>query len=84
MPGLIKIRVECHSGYKADEYPKCFYWDDQRFDILEITDRWYHRGLSAEWPAADYFKVLTADNMQCILKHELEKDEWYYVSKQTG
>jgi hypothetical protein len=35
---LIPIEVECHSGYKADEYPKCFYWDNNRFEIQQVTD----------------------------------------------
>jgi hypothetical protein len=35
---LIPIKVECHSGFEADEYPKCFYWNNNRFEILEIID----------------------------------------------
>jgi len=38
MTELIEVKVECYSGYKADEYPICFYQDDQRFEILEIID----------------------------------------------
>jgi len=35
---LIPIEVECYSGYKADEYPKCFYRDGTRFEIQQLTD----------------------------------------------
>ena len=45
MTDSIPIEVECHSGYKADEYPKCFYLDDEKFEIKEISDRWYQGDL---------------------------------------
>ena len=74
---LIPIEVECHSGYKADEYPKCFYRDDDKFDIQEITDRWYQGERDPEWPVSNYFKVNTVCGKQFIMKHDLENDQWY-------
>jgi hypothetical protein len=76
---LIPIKVECHSGYKADEYPKCFYWNSQRFEIEEISDRWYQGDRDPESPVADYFKVYTAYGRQYLIKHEVESDEWYLI-----
>jgi hypothetical protein len=38
---LVPIRVECHSGYRADEYPQCFFRNDDGYEVREITDRWY-------------------------------------------
>jgi hypothetical protein len=77
MPELIPIQVECHSGYKADEYPKCFFWNDDMFEIQEITDRWYQGELNPEYPVSNYFKVETTCDKQFIIKHDLESDEWY-------
>jgi hypothetical protein len=74
---LIPVKVECHSGYKADEYPVCFYLGEARFGIIEITDRWYQGDTNPEFPAADYFKVLTFDGNQHIIKHEIKPDRWY-------
>jgi hypothetical protein len=75
---LIPVKVESHSGYKADEYPKCFYRDDVRYDIVEITDRWYQGERDhPEWPVADYFKVDTSSGGPFILKHETTDDQWY-------
>jgi hypothetical protein len=74
---MIPIKVECHSGYKADEYPKCFYLDENRFEIIEITDRWHQGDRDPEIPAADYFKVETSGGGQFILKHDLGRDHWY-------
>ncbi|MGB8491743.1 MAG: hypothetical protein WCE64_11865 [Bacteroidales bacterium] len=77
MPDLIPIRVECHAGYKADEYPKCFYLKDNRYEISEIEDRWYQGDYNPEWPVSNYYKVRTKDEKRFIIKHEIEKDVWY-------
>ena len=74
---LIPIEVECHSGYKADEYPKCFYWNNTRFEIQQVTDCWYQGESNPELPASDYFKVSTTLGEQLIIKHDLESDKWY-------
>lgn len=77
---LIPIKVECHSGYKADEYPKCFYWKDEKFEIKEISDRWYQGDLNPESPVANYFKVNTIHDRQYVIKHEVESDRWYLIT----
>lgn len=77
MVEFIPIEVESHSGYKADEYPKCFYWNEERIEILEIVDRWYQGETDPEWPAADYFKVRTSGGDNFILKHVPGEDKWY-------
>ncbi|MEE9572607.1 MAG: hypothetical protein V3W20_06145 [Candidatus Neomarinimicrobiota bacterium] len=74
---MIPIKVECHSGYKADEYPKCFYWNNDRFEIQEIIDRWYQGDRDPEWPVSNYFRVDTTCGKQYIIKHDIENDEWY-------
>ena len=76
---FIPITVECHAGYKADEYPKYFYWSDIKFEITEISDRWFQADVHAEWPPADYFKVITSDKRKWIIKHETKTDKWYVV-----
>lgn len=77
MRDLIKIKTECHAGYKAGEYPKRFYWDDICFEIEEILDRWYQGDLNPEFKPASYFKVRTTGQKTYILKHETESDRWF-------
>jgi hypothetical protein len=77
MATLIPIKVECHSGYKADEYPLCFYWNEDRYEIREITDRWYQGERDPAWPVSNYFKVETGSGGPFIIKHELENDSWF-------
>ena len=74
---MIEVKVECYSGFKADEYPVCFYRDDQRFEILEIIDRWYQGDSTAEGPVSNYFKIDTTFGERYIMKHDLETDKWY-------
>jgi len=76
----IPIKVECHSGYKADEYPICFYLENNKFEIKEISDRWYQALPSPNLPVADYFKVCTVGNTKYIIKHELKSDQWFLIT----
>jgi hypothetical protein len=78
---VVPIKVVCHSGYKADEYPICFYVKDIKFEIKEICDRWYPAQPTPEWPVADYFKVCTEGNMKYLIKHELKSDQWFLVAR---
>lgn len=73
------VHVECHSGYKADEYPKSFRWQNERHEIVEIIDRWHQGERSPEFHVSDYFKVTTTRSETYILKHDLEDDAWYLV-----
>ena len=79
---LIPIIVECHSGYKADEYPTSFYWMNIKYEIKEISDRWYQAQSHPGSPKANYFKVRTASKSVYIIKHDLENDRWYIVSEE--
>ena len=73
----IPVKVECHSGFKADEYPECFCLNDKRHDIEKILDRWYQSDPEADWAVSDYFKVKTREGGTFLLKHEIENDRWY-------
>lgn len=77
------VRVECYAGYKADEEPKSIYWKDKKYEIKEIPDRWYQGNVNPEWPAANYYKVLTMTHEIFILKQEVEQDEWYLMEMQS-
>lgn len=82
MTVFTEVKVECHAGYKADEYPVCILVGDQRLEIREIVDRWYQGESNPEWPVSNYFKVNTRDGKTFILKHDLQSGKWY--SGQVG
>jgi hypothetical protein len=74
---LVEITVTCHSGHKDEEQPESFTLRNSRFAVSGITDRWYQRYTTPEYPASDYFKVQTESGAEYILKHDLEADKWY-------
>jgi hypothetical protein len=74
---LIPIKAESYSGYKADEFPKCFYWDDTKYEIEEITDRWYQIEPSRYGFPADYFKIKSTSGKPFIIKHDHDQDQWF-------
>lgn len=76
---LILIQVECHAGYKADEYPRKFTWDHIEFEITEILDRWYEGYASSTEPTIHYFRVKTHLKGSFLLKHEIKNDRWFLV-----
>lgn len=83
MINFIPIQVECHAGYKADEYPRFFTIGNERLEIQDITDRWYQGDNDPEWPVSDYFKVITTGGKEYIIKHEHKSDSWYLCEKNS-
>jgi len=58
----MKIRVECYSGFKADERPVRFFLGERGYQVLEIQDQWYG-------PESTYFKVRAEDGGFYILRN---------------
>jgi len=69
----VRLKVECYSGYKADERPLRFSIGDklgrQVFEVREVLDQWYGVGYQC-------FKVLADDDNFYILRHQQEEDNW--------
>ena len=55
------LRVECYSGWRADERPVRFWLDDHGYFVEEILDQWYS-------PDAMFFKVRADDGNDYILR----------------
>jgi len=63
------IRVECYSGYKADEGPVRLNLIDGAREVVAIEDRWYS-------PGATFFRVLVDDGDRYVLRHDEAQDVW--------
>ncbi|MGC1619388.1 MAG: hypothetical protein WA765_12940 [Candidatus Acidiferrum sp.] len=63
------VRVECHSGHKADERPARIVFEAQSLQIAEVEDRWYS-------PGATYFRVLAETGDRYVLRHDDAQDVW--------
>ena len=73
------VRVECYSGYKADERPTAFDFQGRRWEIVEIIDRWYEGSICAKTPIINYFKVRAAcedREKTFILQYSADTDAW--------
>ena len=63
------IRVECYSGYKAEERPERILFEEHTLKIAEVEDRWYS-------PGATYFRVLAEGGDRYVLRHDDGQDVW--------
>jgi hypothetical protein len=66
------VRVECYSGYKADESPRKLVFAARTLDIVDIEDRWYS-------PGATYFRVRVTGGDRYVLRHLEAQDVWSLV-----
>jgi len=64
-----RIFVECYSGYKVDERPMAFVFQERRRTIAEIIDRWYEENNEAGQPKVNYFKVRTTEGGIFLLRY---------------
>ena len=65
----MKIRVECHAGYRGEEEPRAFLLGDRRFEVVQLLDRWLD-------PLHRHFKVQADDGRQYILRHDTTSGDW--------
>jgi hypothetical protein len=65
----MKIRVDCHSGYKANERPIKFWVDDRVLFVEAIDDQWYG-------PDALYFRITADDGNTYVLAYNEAIDVW--------
>jgi hypothetical protein len=80
---FVPIKVECYAGYKTDEEPRSFIWNNQRFEIEEIVDRWYQASRNPVVPASEYFKVRVADGRLLIIRKDRESRAWHLVETES-
>jgi len=79
MNRFIPIQVDCYAGYKGEEAPRSFVWNDRRYQVEEIVDRWYQASRDPQTPACDYFKVRAADGALFVLRVDREIAAWHLV-----
>ena len=71
----MKLRVQCYSGYKAEERPVRFSIDDHEYVVDEVVDQWYG-------PEYAWYKVRADDGNVYILKRDTSEPggNWDLVS----
>ena len=71
------ILVTAHSGYKANERPKSFLVDEDRYEIAAIEVRRLE-------PNAEYFRVRSKDDKRNLLRYDRRADDWTLQSGIDG
>lgn len=71
------IKVECHSGYRGEEYPVRFFLDQREVRVVDILDRWLA-------PTHRYFKIRGEDGGIYILRHDTDADNWEMTLFDSG
>jgi len=67
----MRLRVECHAGYKAEQRPQRFFLRERRFEVLEVLDQWYG--------PEDFFVRVRADDGNLYILRQREnpnQDFW--------
>jgi hypothetical protein len=65
----LPIQVICYSGYKPNERPCTFLFDEELYDVQEVLQRWRE-------PFYEFFKVVTTNSHLFVLRYALETEEW--------
>jgi hypothetical protein len=68
----IPLRVECYSGYRAEERPEAFWLRDRRVAVQVILDRWYGEDHA-------YFKVVGDDGIRYIMRRDDARGIWELI-----
>jgi hypothetical protein len=63
------VRVECYSGYKAEERPVRILFEGHTLEVTDVEDRWYS-------PGATYFRVLAESGDRYVLRRDDAQDVW--------
>jgi hypothetical protein len=67
------VKVECYSGYRVNERPVAFTFNERNytrsFKVREVIDSWFGE-------TADYFKVIADDDNIYLLKYDGRQDTW--------
>jgi hypothetical protein len=66
---MTEIRVECYSGYRAEQRPLRFELGNRIHRVERVDDQWYS-------PDAVYFRVRADDGNTYVIRHDEERDIW--------
>ncbi|MGV8073327.1 MAG: DUF6504 family protein [Syntrophobacteraceae bacterium] len=64
-----RIEVKSRDEYQGGQDPTAFEWRGRQYEISRLVDRWYEGRLDSTRMPLRYFKVLTSDGQQFILRY---------------
>jgi len=66
---IIRINVNCYSGYRGEETPRSILISGQKIEVVDILDMWLA-------PDHRYFKFTGSDGGVYIIRHDVGKYSW--------
>ncbi len=70
------VEVEAYSGHRLNERPLSFVFRGRKHEVREVRDRWYEGGPEPGTPHLSYFKVITREGQECLLRYNRLFDSW--------
>jgi hypothetical protein len=70
-----RIDVKCYSGYRGEERPLSFIFNDKPFKVVNILDRRMEEDLSSR-ERKRFYKIKASDGKIYTLIHREAKNEW--------
>ena len=74
---LMKVHVECYSGYRGEQTPRSVDFGARKIEIVEVVDSWLA-------PDHRYFKVRADDGASYILRHDPFGQYWTVSVFESG
>jgi len=72
----MRIQVECYSGHRGMETPRCIRMATYKVNVKTVLDRWLA-------PDHRYFKVIGDDEATYIIRYDTARWEWELVFYQA-
>jgi len=70
------INVTCYSGYKGEETPRSFIYENKSHEICEIIERWCDKLISGTG-LKHFFKVKADNGRLYVIYYDQELDIWF-------
>ena len=73
-----KIEVIAYSGYRGEESPRTFIFQDKKIEVIEILSMWIEEGLKNK-TRKRFFKVKGSDGYVYKVYYDEKEGEWFLL-----
>ena len=73
----VPIQVECYAGYKGEEVPLALIREGERFQVVEIIERWCEEQGEPGQGRRFWFRVRVEDGRLLTLYRDEPLDLWF-------
>ena len=71
-----QIDVVSYCGYRPNERPISFVFQEKTWEVIEILERWHEGSKKAGAPTYSFFKINTISGNQFILRYNNRYKTW--------